>query len=213
MNDLITIGLLGGTFDPPHSGHLNLALSALATGQVVQVWLLPAAQPPHKDRTDIAPAPLRLEMARLLAAADPRLTACDIELTLPAPSYTVRTLRHLQTLYPQNAFRLLIGADMAECFGTWREAEEILRLAPPLVAVRPGFPLPADFGHTLPANLSPESRRILAAGIFPLHPVAAASSDLRAALTGSAEARAAALTLLPPVLADFISKNNLYRNT
>ena len=200
------IGILGGTFDPPHLGHLGLARGALATGEVERVLLVPARVPPHKERPDISSPQTRLALARLLAGEDARLEVSGIELGLPAPSYTIDTVRHLCAQWPGESFRLIIGADMAEIFGTWREAEDLLRLAPPLVARRPGFALPEGFGETCPAGLSPAGRRILLAGMFEMPEADVSSSDIRAACRAGRIPQ----EMLTEAVAGFIRENGLY---
>lgn len=174
------------------------------------MWLLPAHTPPHKERPHLTPGAIRLEMTRLLADAHPQLAVCDLELSRPGPSFTIDTLRQLQTLHPADAFRLIIGADMALSFAGWREAETILRLAPPLVALRPDFPLPDGFGLTAPQGLSEEGRRILHAGLFSHEPFAASSSGIRVAL--HAGDLAIADELLTPEVYDYIRDHDLYQS-
>lgn len=200
------IGILGGTFDPPHLGHLGLARGALATGEVERVLLIPARTPPHKERPDMNPPQVRLAMARLLAGEDARLEVSDIELGLPEPSYTIDTVRHLCGQRPGDSFRLIIGADMAEIFGIWREAEELLRLAPPLVARRPGFALLEGFGETCPEELSPAGRRILRAGLFAMPEADVSSSTIREACAAGRIPQG----VLTGAVAGFIRENRLY---
>ncbi len=173
------IGLLGGTFDPPHKGHLALALAALDSGQIDSVWLIPANTPPHKIGVQITAAEHRLAMATLLAGNDPRISVNPVELKLAGKSYTVRTLEILTAQYPSVAFRLIIGADMASDFGLWKNAKEILAIAPPLVADRPGCPLPEDFSVTPPQGLSREDGSVLQAGRFPCPAHDISSTDVR----------------------------------
>lgn len=201
------IAVFGGTFDPPHLGHLHLAQAALTAGRVDAVLLIPAGMPPHKRGREISPFADRLTMARLLAEAFPRITVDDLEGTWGAgkPNYTVETLRELQRRRPADSWRLLMGADMAITFDTWREPEAILRLAPPLVAARPGFVFPEGFGTVLPSKLSPEGREILAAGVFPVEPYDCASSAIRAEL--SAGRKPAGLS---PEVFRFIREKGLY---
>lgn len=175
-------GLLGGTFDPPHLGHLALARAALATGWIDRILLMPANHPPHKSRPDLTPAPLRLELARALAREDDRLTVCDLEIARGGTSYTIDTLRTLHDTHPGDSFRLLIGADMALQMHTWRDADVLVPLARPMVAARPGSDLPADFLTAPAPGLQPETRRILQEGRFPMEPVDLSSTAIRHAL-------------------------------
>ncbi len=200
------VGILGGTFDPPHRGHLLLAQSALAAAGLARVILIPAAWPPHKSRLDMAPACHRLAMTRLLAAADKRLEVDDREIRRGDKSYTIDTLRDISTQHPGWRLRLIIGSDMAMIFHTWRAAEEVLRLAPPLVANRPGTSLQGDFFREGAKEISPEGRRLLQSGVFSMPACDISSSHIRAALGRGEDVSA---FLLPSVL-EYIRVHGLY---
>lgn len=131
-------GIFGGTFDPPHLGHLVVAQDAWSALGLDRVVFIPAAVPPHK-RGRITPAELRLEMLRAATAGDERFEVSDLELRRPGPSYTVDTLRELRERDPTCALFLLLGADQFIEFHTWREAEEIARLATLVVLSRGGL--------------------------------------------------------------------------
>lgn len=200
------IGLLGGTFDPPHRGHLQLAQAALATGWIDAVWLVPSATPPHKERPDITSATHRLALTKELAKEDPRFAVSDIEFERNGPSYTIETVRHLRHNYPDAAFRLVIGADMALYFGSWRSAGELLRLAPPMVADRPGSPLPADLSATPPEGLSSEEGLILQQGRFFMPETPVSSTAIRQQLHAGQDAS----PLLTPSVLRYIQTHRLY---
>ncbi len=160
------VGLLGGTFDPPHLGHLLLGTWALATGGVDELLLVPVWV--HAFGKAAAPFGHRLTMARLLAEElAPRAVASDVEAGLGAPSRTLRTIEALARARPGDGFRLVIGEDiLAECHD-WHRWEEVAALAPPLVAGRAGAPRPAGARPRepcLPDVSSSEVRRRLAAG-------------------------------------------------
>lgn len=132
------LGVFGGTFDPPHMGHLIVAQDALEMLQLDRVCFVPAAQPPHKlDRT-VSDARHRLAMLRLAAAHDPRFAVETLELERSGPSYTVDTLRELVIRLPEAALVLLLGADQYAELETWREPDEVLRLAEIAVMHRGG---------------------------------------------------------------------------
>lgn len=128
------LGLLGGTFDPPHVGHLMVAQDALEALDLDRVLFIPAAVPPHKQGQVTAPAKVRLEMLRAAIAGDPRFAADDMEIRRPGPSYTVTTLRELREREPDSRLFFLAGTDQMRELHTWKEPQEIARLAT-LVAV------------------------------------------------------------------------------
>src|SRR6516162_6617568 len=134
-------GILGGTFDPPHLGHLVLAQEVYARMGLDRVWFVPAGEPPHKARQSISPAADRLARVERAIASDDRFAVSTIELERPGPSYTVDTLRELRTLWGSDAWMVLIlGWDMLEYLPKWRNAEEVIRRTDQIAAVhRPGF--------------------------------------------------------------------------
>jgi len=133
--------LFGGSFDPVHLGHLVVAeVAAEMLG--ARVRLLPAREQPFKPQALGATPEQRIAMLRLATAGNARLAVESIELELPAPSYTVRTLRALAEREPGNRFTLLLGADAARDLPAWYEAEAIPALADVVVFARPGSPVP-----------------------------------------------------------------------
>jgi nicotinate-nucleotide adenylyltransferase len=123
------LGLLGGTFNPPHVGHLLCAQEARWQLGLDRVLLVPVAVPPHKEAAGDPGAEVRLELCRLAAADDPALEVCDLEVRRGGPSYTVDTLRELHDDDPASELTFLVGGDMALSLPTWREPGEVLRLA------------------------------------------------------------------------------------
>lgn len=139
----LKIGVFGGTFDPPHHGHLIAAADAFGALGLDRLLLVPAAKPPHKPGAAHTPAPLRLAMLRAAVVGDARFEVDDLELQRTGPSYTVDTLRTLRERFAGCELFLLIGADAAREFHEWRESAEIARLARLAVLSRAGDqPLP-----------------------------------------------------------------------
>ena len=129
------IGLLGGTFDPVHTGHLQLAEAALREGNLDQVLFIPSASPPHKVGTPITSFAHRLAMLELVSKRNPRFACSGIEGDLPAPSYTIDTLRVLGGLFPEETkFFFIIGIDAFLDFATWKSYRDILRLVNIVIA-------------------------------------------------------------------------------
>jgi nicotinate-nucleotide adenylyltransferase len=144
----VNIGLFGGTFDPPHVGHLIAAQDACAALSLDRFLFVPAAAPPHKLDRSVTPPELREEMLRAAVQGNEKFEICDIELRRSGPSYTVDTLRQLRTEWPGATFFLLLGVDQVREFATWREPETILRLARIVMLTREGAErAPSDVVH------------------------------------------------------------------
>jgi nicotinate-nucleotide adenylyltransferase len=146
------IGLLGGTFDPIHAGHLAAAKAATDCEALDRVLFVPAAQPPHRPAA-VASAEQRLEMCRLATAGEPRFEVSDVELNRAGPSYTVDTLAELRRLNPDDELFLILGWDAARLFPTWRRPGEVRKLASIVVVGRPGSDAP-DQANLEPAGLA-----------------------------------------------------------
>ena len=152
------LGVLGGTFDPPHLGHLIVARDAAAGLGLDRVFLVLAARPPHKRRVT-APPGLRLEMLEAASADDPVLVASDIEVRRAGTSYTVDTLRELRARYPEAELVLLIGVDQWRQLADWKDPQGIARLATVAVMAREGEdPAAVDPGVSVPSCVVPVTR-------------------------------------------------------
>jgi len=130
------VGILGGTFNPPHIAHLVCAQEARAQLGLDLVALVPAREPPHKEIAADPGAEVRLDLCRLAAAGDDGVEVWREELDRPGPSYTVDTLRELSDARPKDDLTLIVGADMARELPSWREPEELVLLARLAVAER-----------------------------------------------------------------------------
>jgi len=137
------IGVLGGTFDPVHHGHLRLALEAAEALDLEEVRLIPAGQPPHRVQP-VASAPDRLALVEAAVGGTPRLRADRREADRPGPSYTVDTLASLRSDLGRRPLFLLLGMDAFRGLDTWHRWREIPRLAHLAVARRPGGRLPVQ---------------------------------------------------------------------
>ncbi len=120
------VGIFGGSFDPIHEGHVNLAKYVLDHTDLDEVWLMGSPRNPLKDHGPIATDQQRLEMARLAVEGIPGIRVSDFEFHLPIPSYTYKTLTELKKAYPDTDFRLIIGGDNWADFDRWRNPGEIL---------------------------------------------------------------------------------------
>lgn len=132
------LGVFGGTFDPPHIGHLIVAQDALVELDLDRVVFVPAGQPPHKRNEAITAAGIRLSMVRAAVAGTPGFAVDDIETRRVGPSWMVDTLRAISRRMPDAELYLLIGSDQYAEFDTWHEPAEIRRLARIVVLTRDG---------------------------------------------------------------------------
>ncbi|WP_281173057.1 nicotinate (nicotinamide) nucleotide adenylyltransferase [Alicyclobacillus herbarius] len=130
--------LFGGTFDPPHIGHLVMAELALEQTGADEVWFVPAAAPPHKPQPE-RDFTWRVEMLRALIVGRSHFQISTIEQELPLPSYTVDTVAAIKRRYPGEHFCFLIGADSLASLPTWQGAPQLVRQIPFLVAPRSGY--------------------------------------------------------------------------
>lgn len=146
------IALFGGSFNPPHNGHVAIAQAVLSQGLADAVWLLVSPQNPFKQQADLAPEALRLRWTQAAVAELPHIYACDYEFRLPRPSYTCQTLRHLRADYPQHEFSLCIGADNWTLFPQWREPEDILAHHRLIIYPRRGHALPEHTDRITPLH-------------------------------------------------------------
>ena len=130
------LGILGGTFNPPHIGHLVMVQEALSQLDLDRVDLMPVARPPHKEALADPGPDVRLELCRLAVAGNERLGVSDLEVERGGASYTVDTLRALHARVPEHELTFIVGGDMAYSLPSWREPEAVLELARLAVAER-----------------------------------------------------------------------------
>ena len=134
----IRVGLLGGTFNPIHLGHLRAALEVKEAFCLRECYLIPAAIPPHKDVAAVAAAEDRLEMIRLAVSGHAGLTVCDVELLRSGPSYTIDTIRHFESIQSDPVeMYLILGQDAFLEIETWKSFREIFGLIKIIVMMRP----------------------------------------------------------------------------
>ena len=193
MRQVRAVGILGGSFNPVHNGHVALAREILVRARLDEVWFMVSPQNPLKPGGVLADDVLRLEMTRLALEDEPRLVASDYEFRLPRPSYTWNTLRHLAADYPHHRFALIMGADNWQVFGEWRNGGDIIAAHRILIYPRRGCGID-------PRSLPPGGHLI----DTPLYDIS--STMVRRAL---AEGRDVT-QWLPPKVASFIARKGLY---
>ena len=139
------IGILGGSFDPIHQGHLTLARESMKQFKLDKVLFIPASVPPHKKNDpSVTPAPFRARMTELAVVEEPRWEVSDLELRRSGVSYTVDTLRELRKIYPPpHELFFIAGADSLQDLAKWKDPDEILKLSEWIVAPRASITLPA----------------------------------------------------------------------
>jgi nicotinate-nucleotide adenylyltransferase len=194
------LGLLGGTFDPPHYGHLLAAQEAASQLDLERVLFLPARLNPLKQDESITPAEDRWEMVSRAIADNPLFEASRLDLDRPPPSYTVDLLRALDL--PGRELFFLIGADILPELRNWRSPTEILRLARLAAVNRPGSPLP-DLA-ALEAGLPGARDRI---DLVNIPGVAISARQMRDRVRAGRSLR----YLTPPEVARYIQTRSLYR--
>lgn len=133
------IGLLFGSFNPIHTGHLIIANYLANHTALDKVWLVVSPHNPLKEKKDLIQVYDRLEMAKLATEDTENIAVSDVELKLPQPSYTIDTLTHLHALYPEHEFVLIMGSDNLKSLKKWKNYELILRDYHIYVYPRPGF--------------------------------------------------------------------------
>ena len=199
-------GILGGTFDPPHLGHLALAQEVYTRMSLDRVWFLPAREPPHKPGRAISSAADRLAMLERALASDVRFAVSTVELERPGPSYTVDTLAELRARWGAGVWMaLIIGWDMLAYLPQWRDAAGVIARADQIVAThRPGVPAPEGEVARLEEQL-PGLRAKLT--VLPAPQLAVSGTEIRTRVAQMLPVR----YLTPDAVATYIEMRALYR--
>jgi nicotinate-nucleotide adenylyltransferase len=197
------IGILGGTFNPVHLGHLLTAQDALEQLGLERVIFIPSATPPHKVVDKLATGRDRLRMIKLAIRGNDRFGVDDIEIKRGGKSYTVDTLTALRERNPRADLYFIIGADSLQELHLWREVARLVTLCTFVTVPRPGFkPEPV-----IDPRLDAATRRRLRQHVLRGHACDIASRDIRARVSGGRSIR----YLVPDAVRFYIEKNRLYR--
>lgn len=190
----MTTGIFGGTFDPPHLGHLLVAEFARAELGLDRVLFIPAASPPHKTHVNVTPPVHRLAMVRLAVQRNSAFVVDDREIRRGGVSYTLDTLNELSVDDSLGALVLLIGQDNMLEFSTWKSPEQIVELARVVVLTRPGFSLESrpPLSHAMTLCEVPE--------------IDISSRDIRRRVREGLSIR----YLVPEAVASYIGEHHLY---
>jgi len=195
------VGLLGGTFNPPHLGHLVCAQEALAGLGLERVLLVPVHAPPHKEVEADPGVEHRVELCRRAVAGDERLGVTRVEADLTGPSFTVDTLRRLHDQRPEDELTFIVGGDTARSLPAWREPEAILQLAELGVAERDGLGREELTGRL--AGLRGASERVR---FFDMPRIDVSSTLIRSRIAAGLPVR----YLVPDGVAAYIAEAGLY---
>ena len=132
------VGLLGGTFDPPHRGHLSIAKSAIQSLSLDEVWFIPTYEPPHKNKA-VTKSSDRVRMLQLMITGEEKLDIHTIEIERKGKSYTIDTINELKKLYPNVQFYFIIGGDQVETLQSWHRINDLLEKVQFVGVERPGY--------------------------------------------------------------------------
>jgi nicotinate-nucleotide adenylyltransferase len=190
------IGLFGGTFDPPHMGHLIVAAHVREDLRLDKIIFMPAMTPPHKQDRIVTSGSERLFMVQRAITGDPFFEASDIEVRRGGVSYTIDTVRELLRESPGAELTVLIGMDNLADFGTWRDPAGILELATMAVMTRPGY-VPGETGAAFLPHMS----------LCEVPHIGIAARDIRQRVASGKSIR----YLVPDEVASFIHERGLYR--
>jgi nicotinate-nucleotide adenylyltransferase len=199
---MTALGVLGGTFDPPHVGHLILAEAACDALNLDQVLFVPAAEPPHKHKLPLTDVKHRVAMVQAAISDNPRFALSEVDITRPGPHYTVDTLRLLKERFVGADLYFLLGSDSLRDIATWYEPAGIIAQARLAVMRRPGTAL--DIAH-LEAALPGISGRVA----FVDAPIIGISAtSLRERLRAGRSVR----YQVPDEVAQYIAVHRLYKD-
>jgi nicotinate-nucleotide adenylyltransferase len=199
------IGILGGSFDPIHAGHLSVAQQVADRLKLDEVVLVPAGDPPHKHRKKLAPAADRLAMVKLAVRGLARLAVSDLELRRTGPSYSLDTVRALKAeLGAEHEYFFIVGADTVGELPDWHRARELVAETAFAVAVRPGFE--PDFARA-EKELGPAAAAKLRAALVEIQPCDISSTVVRQRIAAGENVTG----LVRRDVAEYIAKRGLYR--
>jgi nicotinate-nucleotide adenylyltransferase len=186
------IGILGGTFNPIHIGHLILAEEAREKLGLDKVIFVPAYQPPHKDNSDIAQAGARFTMIKLAIKGNKNFEVSDIEIKRNGRSYTIDTIKEFKLKYPKDDLYFIIGSDLLKYLNDWKDLGEIIKMVKFIVATRPGYPL-----EKIPSYIK----------TIPIRAVDVSGFEVRECIEENKSFR----YLVPEAVCDYISRKGLYK--
>jgi nicotinate-nucleotide adenylyltransferase len=187
------IGILGGTFNPIHIGHLILAEETREKLNLDKIIFVPAFLPPHKDNSDIVSAKERLIMVKLAIKGNRYFSVSDIEIKRPGRSYTIDTLKEFKKRYGKDELYFIIGSDLLKYLDEWKDLDEINRLVKLVAVTRPGYPL-----EKIPSYIKTMAIRAVDISAFQIRQCIKDGKSFR--------------YLVPDLIYGYIIKNKLYKD-
>jgi nicotinate-nucleotide adenylyltransferase len=189
---LSKIGIMGGTFDPPHFGHLLIAEQAREACQLDEVWFMPTKTPPHKTGSNLCEDEQRIEMVRRAIKTNPNYKLSLVEFERKGRSYTIDTIKELKTRYNETNFYFIIGGDMIEYLAKWKDIDELLTLITFVGVKRPGHTCHSIYNDKVVIIDAPQ--------------LEISSSEIRDRLFNNRSIR----YLLPDTVLDYIKEQGIY---
>jgi len=185
------IGILGGTFNPIHLGHLILAEEAREKLKLDRIIFVPTYLPPHKNNSDIAPTGHRYKMIKLAIKTNKYFSVSDVEIKRDGLSYTIDTIREFKKIFPEDELYFITGSDLLKYLADWKDLPEIIKMVKFIVATRPGYRL-----EEIPDYISTVAIRAVDVSAF----------EIRMAIKENRSFR----YLVPEAVFSYINNHNLY---
>ena len=186
------VGILGGTFNPIHIGHLILAEEAREKLKLDKIIFVPANLSPHKDNSDIVPPLHRYRLIRLAIKTNKYFSVSNVEIKRDGKSYTIDSLREFKKIYPLDELYFIIGSDLLRYLDDWKDLSQIIKMVSFVAATRPGYPL-----EKIPSYIS----------TIPIRAVDISGFEIRKAIKEDKSFR----YLVPEAVFKYIVKERLYR--
>lgn len=186
------IGILGGTFNPIHIGHLILAEEVREKLKLDRIIFVPTYLPPHKDNSDIALAKDRYNMIRLAIKKNKYFFVSNIEIKRNGKSYTIDTIKEFNKVYPEDELYFITGSDLLKYLDDWKDLNDIIKMVKFIVATRPGYPL-----EKIPSYIATVAIRAVDVSAFEIREAVKENKSFR--------------YLVPETVFNYINKKRLYK--
>lgn len=205
LSEAKRVGIIGGSFDPVHTGHLVIAQDAMEKLELSEVIFIPADIPPHKQHLQQADVGHRMNMLQLATEADLRFSVSDIEIQRGGVSYTIDTIREIQELRPECELVLIVGTDTLVDLHNWYEIDELLDLCEVASLMRPGESSMVELANKI--ELTDARKEKLLANVIEAHLIGISSTEIRMRVAEGLGIR----YLVPAEVEMYIFEHSLYR--